>query len=256
MFRGISFGILAIPALVLSVSATAQSTGSIRGTVTDATGSAIANASFSLTETNTQLSRTVVSNNDGIFVFSDLPIGNYTLTVTAAGFSKGSYSGITLVTGHVVDVPVTLSVGAADQQVTVSADSETIQTSTSAVQQSVTEEQIQNLPLNGRNPLQLTTLVPGTVLTTVGTESGQEDNTGLSVNGLRGDTGHLHAGWSHLREPLLRFGADAAQSRCTAGVHHPDCELRFVAWWRGRAGADDNAFRHQCIAWIGMGVSA
>ena len=185
MFRGISFGILAIPALVLSVSATAQSTGSIRGTVTDATGSAIANASFSLTETNTQLSRTVVSNNDGIFVFSDLPIGNYTLTVTAAGFSKGSYSGITLVTGHVVDVPVTLSVGAADQQVTVSADSETIQTSTSAVQQSVTEEQIQNLPLNGRNPLQLTTLVPGTVLTTVGTESGQEDNTGLSVNGLR-----------------------------------------------------------------------
>ena len=183
--RRLSLSVLATPVLILSASAFAQSTGSIRGTVTDGTGSVIANASFSLTDANTQLSRTAVSNSDGIFVFPDLPIGKYTLTVTAPGFSAGTYSGITLVTGHVVDVPVKLSVGAANEQVTVSADSETIQTSTSAVQQSVTEEQIQNLPLNGRNPLQLTTLVPGTVLTTVGTESGQEDNTGLSVNGLR-----------------------------------------------------------------------
>ena len=84
-----------------------------------------------------------------------------------------------------VDVPIKLSVGSTSEQVTVSSDAESIQTTTSTVQQSVTEQQIQNLPLNGRNPLQLTTLVPGTVLTTVGTESGQEDNTGLSVNGLR-----------------------------------------------------------------------
>jgi hypothetical protein len=180
-----SLSVLATPFLTFSVSMFAQSTGSIRGTVTDSTGSIIPNASFSLTETNTQLSRTAASNTDGIFVFPDLPVGNYTLRVTAPGFTSGNYSGLTLVTGHVVDVPVKLLVGSANEQVTVSADTESIQTSTSAVQQSVTEEQIQNLPLNGRNPLQLTTLVPGTVLTTVGTESGQEDNTGLSVNGLR-----------------------------------------------------------------------
>jgi hypothetical protein len=53
------------------------------------------------------------------------------------------------------------------------------------VEQSVTQQQMRDLPLNGRNPLQLTTLTAGTVLTTTGTESGQEDNTGLSVNGLR-----------------------------------------------------------------------
>jgi Carboxypeptidase regulatory-like domain/TonB-dependent Receptor Plug Domain len=183
--RHLYSNLICVLVLVLAVPALAQSTGSIRGTVTDQSGSVVANAASTLTETNTQLSHTAVSNSDGIFVFSDLPIGNYTLTVTASGFTDGVYSGIALVTGHVVDVPVKLSVGSTKEQVTVAADAESIQTTTSTVQQSVTEQQIQNLPLNGRNPLQLTTLVPGTVLTTVGTESGQEDNTGLSVNGLR-----------------------------------------------------------------------
>ena len=183
--RRTALSLLAAPALALAVSAFAQSTGSIRGTVSDSAGSAIPNAACVLTEANTQRSRIGTSNSDGIFVFPDLPIGNYTLRASAPGFNAGSYSGLTLVTGHVVDVPVKLSVGSANEQVTVSADAEAMQTSTSAVQQSVTVEQMQNLPLNGRNPLQLTTLVPGTVLTTVGTESGQEDNTGLSVNGLR-----------------------------------------------------------------------
>jgi hypothetical protein len=140
---------------------------------------------LTLTETNTGLSRTISSNSDGLFVFPDLPIGTYLLKVSASGFTTGEFSGITLVTGHVVDVPVRLLVGGASQEVSVSAEAATIQTATSGVQQSVTVEQIENLPLNGRNPLQLTTLTPGTVLTTVGTESGQEDNTGLSVNGLR-----------------------------------------------------------------------
>lgn len=60
-----------------------------------------------------------------------------------------------------------------------------IQAESSSLQTSVNEKQMQDLPLNGRNALQLTTLTPGTVLTNVGTESGQQDNTGLSVNGLR-----------------------------------------------------------------------
>ena len=180
---------LAVIALILFLnlpsSLFAQSTGSIRGTITDTSGSAVANATSALTETKTHISRIAVSNNDGIFVFPDLPIGDYELKVSAAGFATGEFPGLSLVTGHVIDLPVRLSIGAQTQQITVSSESQAISTTTSAVQQSVTEEQIQNLPLNGRNPLQLTTLTPGTVLTTVGTESGQQDNTGLSVNGLR-----------------------------------------------------------------------
>ena len=67
----------------------AQSTGSIRGTITDQTGSVIPNATSTLTEVNTHLSRSTQANGDGIFVFPDLPIGTYTLNVSAPGFSTG-----------------------------------------------------------------------------------------------------------------------------------------------------------------------
>src|ERR1700759_4689891 len=81
MTRRLYSNVLPMFVLLLSVPLLAQSTGSIRGTVTDQAGSVIANASTTLTETNTQLTRSAQSNSDGIFVFSDLPVGNYTLTV-------------------------------------------------------------------------------------------------------------------------------------------------------------------------------
>ena len=93
--------------------------------------------------------------------------------------------GLTLLTGQVIDLPIAMAVGSQTQQITVSSETQQIETSISTVEQSVTQQQMRDLPLNGRNPLQLTTLTAGTVLTTSGTESGQEDNTGLSVNGLR-----------------------------------------------------------------------
>ena len=176
-------------AVLLSVGAApytrAQSTGSIRGTVTDPTGAAIDDAKVSVTETNTDITRSVASNNLGIFVFPDLPIGSYSLKIGAKGFQTQNRTDLQLLTGQTIDLAVGLVLGSPSEQVTVTSETQQIQTSTSAVEQSVTQEQMRDLPLNGRNPLQLTTLTAGTVLTTTGTESGQEDNTGLSVNGLR-----------------------------------------------------------------------
>ncbi len=163
----------------------AQSTGSIRGTVTDPSGAAIAKASVTATATDTGVSREESSNDSGLFVFPDLPIGVYSLKVAATGFETQNRPGLTLITGQVIDLPITMAVGAQTQQVTVTSETQQIETDASAVEQSVTQQQMRDLPLNGRNPLQLTTLTAGTVLTTTGTESGQEDNTGLSVNGLR-----------------------------------------------------------------------
>jgi hypothetical protein len=163
----------------------AQSTGSIRGTVNDPSGAAIANAAVTLTDTGTGLSRDTVTNESGIFVYPDLPIGTYTLKIAAAGFKTENRPDLTLLTGQVIDLPIAMAVGSQTQQITVSSETQQIETSISTVEQSVTQQQMRDLPLNGRNPLQLTTLTAGTVLTTVGTESGQEDNTGLSVNGLR-----------------------------------------------------------------------
>src|SRR5580658_3357609 len=178
-----SFAVLL--ALGAASRAFAQSTGSIRGTVSDPSGAAIANAAVTVTDTGSGINRDTRTNESGIFVFPDLPIGNYKLKISAAGFETQNRPDLTLLTGQVMDLPIALTVGAQTQQVTVTSETQQIETSISTVEQSVSQQQMRDLPLNGRNPLQLTTLTAGTVLTTTGTESGQEDNTGLSVNGLR-----------------------------------------------------------------------
>jgi len=162
-----------------------QSTGTIRGTVTDPSGAAIANAKVSATESGTAVKRDTASNESGIFVFPDLPIGTYSLKITASGFATQNRPNLQLLTGQTMDLTIQLAVGSQSTEITVTSDTQQIETSTSTVAQSVSQQQMRDLPLNGRNPLQLTTLTAGTVLTTTGTESGQEDNTGLSVNGLR-----------------------------------------------------------------------
>lgn len=176
-------------AVLLSLGAasrtSAQSTGVIRGTVVDPSGAAITHASVTATETNTNVSREAATNDSGIFVFPDLAIGTYALKITASGFETQNRPGLALITGQTIDLPITMAVGAQTQQVTVTSETQQIQTSTSAVEQSVTQQQMHDLPLNGRNPLQLTTLMAGAVITTVGTENTQQDNPGLSVNGLR-----------------------------------------------------------------------
>jgi len=163
----------------------AQSVGSIRGTVTDQTGGVIAKATVMATETSTNISRSAATNETGIFVFPDLPIGNYTLKISAAGFKTENRPALQLITGQVMDLTIGMTVGSQTQEVTVTSDTQQIQTATSSVAQSVTEQQMRDLPLNGRNPLQLTALTAGAVLNTTGTEVGQQDNTGLMVNGLR-----------------------------------------------------------------------
>ncbi len=163
----------------------AQAAGRIGGTVVDSTGAVVPGASVECKNNQTGLSRTVETNQDGIFEFPDLPIGEYQLAVTKQGFQTEKRQQVPLVTGQTVDIKVTMQLGNVNQTIEVTAEVPLIQSASSSIQQSVTEKQMQDLPLNGRNALQLTTLAPGTVLTNVGTESGQQDNTGLSVNGLR-----------------------------------------------------------------------
>jgi hypothetical protein len=163
----------------------AQSTGTIRGTVADNTGASIPNATITITSSATGLTRTLESNGTGAFVFADLPIGTYRVVITKAGFETQKRPETNLLTGQTLALDIALMVGSESQTVEVVANTETVQTTTSEVAVSVDEKQIQDLPLNSRNPLQLTQLTPGAALTTVGTESGQQDNVGLTVNGLR-----------------------------------------------------------------------
>ncbi|HEX4230415.1 MAG TPA: carboxypeptidase regulatory-like domain-containing protein [Bryobacteraceae bacterium] len=168
-----------------SLSILAQSTGRISGTIVDPSGSVVAKAAVTCTNSQTGLTRDTETNQDGIFVFPDVPIGTYTVTATAQGFQTVRRENISLLTGQSLELKFSLSIGATSQTVQVTSGAPLVQTDSSSVQASVNQKQMQDLPLNGRNALQLTTLTPGTVLTNVGTESGQQDNTGLSVNGLR-----------------------------------------------------------------------
>ncbi|MBV8549801.1 MAG: TonB-dependent receptor [Acidobacteriaceae bacterium] len=162
-----------------------QSTGRIAGTVADPTGAVIPLATVVSINSQTGETRTTQTNQQGIFALPDLPIGNYTLAANAPGFETQRREGVSLLTGQALEVNFSLPVGNASQTVEVSESAPLVQTDSSSIQTSVNQKQMQDLPLNGRNALQLTTLTPGTVLTNVGTESGQQDNTGLSVNGLR-----------------------------------------------------------------------
>ena len=174
---GISFG--------LTNHLHAQSTGSIRGTITDASGANVPGATVSAANTETGLKRTLQTNESGLYVFTDLPIGPYTVDVERTGFATQRLTGSDLLTGQTLELNVVLAVGASSETVEVNTAVDDIRSATSEVATSVDVQQIEDLPLNGRNVLQLTTLTPGAVLTNTGTENGQQDNTGLTVNGLR-----------------------------------------------------------------------
>jgi hypothetical protein len=175
---------LFFPAL-FATSGFAQAIGSIRGTVVDNTSALIPAAQVTLTSTGTGVTRTATTNQTGIFVFPDVPIGGYDLQISKSGFRTEQRKGLTLLTGQVIDLQLPLTAGAANQSVDVVATTALIETGSSAVTTTIDRTEIGNLPLNGRNPLTLTTLTPGAALTATGTESGQQDNTGLVVNGLR-----------------------------------------------------------------------
>src|SRR5579883_2960212 len=162
----------------------AQATGRIGGTVLDSSNSVVVGAQVVCTNQSTGLARTATSNQVGVFEFPDLPIGRYQVDITMQGFQPARTE-VVLLTGQVVELSLALKVGDMTQAVSVVAEAPLVQSEASSVQTSVTETQMKDLPLNGRNPLQLTTLTPGTAITDVGTESGQQDNRGLTVNGLR-----------------------------------------------------------------------
>jgi len=129
----------------------AQSTGIIRGTVTDPSRAAIASAAVTATETSTTISRSAASNHSGIFVFPDLPIGTYSLKIGAPGFKTQDRPALQLLTRQVIDLPIAMAVGSQTQEITVNSETPQIETSTSTVEQSVSQKQMRDLPLNGLN---------------------------------------------------------------------------------------------------------
>ncbi|HVS62696.1 MAG TPA: carboxypeptidase-like regulatory domain-containing protein [Thermoanaerobaculia bacterium] len=145
----------------LAVPAIAQQTGSIRGRLADETGGTVVGAKITVINEQTGLTRETVSNSVGRFSVGDLPVGNYTVSVEKDGFSTAVVTDIPLNVADVREVNLTLEVGAITDEITTVASAVLVQTVGGEVSGLIDGEQIRELPLNGRNFLQLTLLMPG-----------------------------------------------------------------------------------------------
>ena len=161
LFRGAA--ILAF-LLVLSASGVkAQNTAGVHGLVTDPSGATVPNAKVTITNVGTNIARSVITGSDGNYVFALLPVGTYSVSVQATGFKGFQAPNITLAAGDDARVDASMQVGALGQSVVVeAANTPVLQTTSSTVSSVITPTATQDLPLNGRNFINLVQLSPGT----------------------------------------------------------------------------------------------
>ena len=151
------------PLLLVSLCWTAQAqdpVGVLEGQIKDASGATINAAEVAATNRQTGFSLKLRSANDGLFLFSSLPAGEYDLRVSAAGFAAFTASNIRIDIGRTVRVPVKLEVAAGHSDVTVVATGASVDLG-SALGDVVSSHEAEDLPLNGRNFTQLGLLQSG-----------------------------------------------------------------------------------------------
>jgi hypothetical protein len=158
------FAVVLIGLLALIPHASAQVVGgTISGTVTDATGAVVPNAQVLVHNDETGNERRLASGPDGRYAAPSVPVGTYTVTVKADGFSDQTRTGIPLSIGQSQGVNITLSLAGVAQTVTVEDHPPVVNLSTQQTAGLVDERQVKELPLNGRSYDQLITLNPATV---------------------------------------------------------------------------------------------
>ena len=157
-----------------------SSTSRITGTVNDINGSAIEGATVTLTNEATGVTFTQVTTTDGVYAFTSLTAGRYTIAVEQSGFKKTVQTGNVLEVSTPLNVDLVLEIGGVNEVVTVVSDRETVQTNTATLGNVVDQRTIENLPLNGRNPLNLILQEPGIVQRSQGSAG-----SGVHINGSR-----------------------------------------------------------------------
>ena len=178
---------------LIGTAAAQEITGQIRGTVTDSSGAVVPNATVVVTNTDrNQVVRTVQTNSTGDYVAPLLPVGRYSVTVTASGFKKFVTNEIALNVSDRLLVDASLQTGGAGETVNVEAAPIAVNLQNSSVEGLITGVQVRELPLNNRNYEQLITLQPGVTSNAadqiyVGTTnpSGQVNIVSFAINGNR-----------------------------------------------------------------------
>jgi hypothetical protein len=176
---------ISILTLVFLTLAWAQSTAVISGTVEDSTGGLIPGAAVTAIQQQTDQHFDAVSDSQGRFSFPRLPVGNYKVQVTRTGFRRFESEAIRLDADQTRQANVVMQVGEASESVQVSGAIALVETIGGVLRETVDEKRISELPLNGRNPLDLQLLVPGSV-PGIAANSSLGENGAVSINGARG----------------------------------------------------------------------
>ncbi len=163
-------------------------TGQIAGYIRDASQAVVTGALVTVTNEGNATQRQTATNANGYYVVPNLPVGTYSVSAESAGFKKTVQSGIVLDSAARLNIDLTLTVGAVTESVQVSAVSAQVQTETATVGRVVDTKQIQDLTLNGRNPIYLALLKPGVAGGGIGTfDPDSVSNGGFNINGSRPD---------------------------------------------------------------------
>ena len=193
VFMSVAFPWMVFVAMT-SIAAMAQTSGvtaDLAGTVFDQTGAVLPGVMITVTGNSTGLTRTVVSEEKGLFLVQNLPSGTYTVKAEFSGFTTVTLTSVTVTLGQRVNLPIRMSVGSVAETVTVTEESTpVVETSKTEVSSLVNERAINDMPINIRNPLQFILTTPGTTTqrTTTGSNysfgGGRARNNSSNIDGV------------------------------------------------------------------------
>jgi Carboxypeptidase regulatory-like domain len=166
-------------------------TGSIQGTIADATGAVIQNASVTVTNIATQVKKVAVTGGNGLYSFPNMDIGTYTLEVSVQGFEHYAQSNIVLEVGSSIAINVGMTVGRTDQKIEVQSSGLALQTEDASFKQTIDQQTVTEMPLNGRQMTGLITLSGGSTSAPAGDFTGSKYSyaaVSVSIAGGGGNT--------------------------------------------------------------------
>jgi hypothetical protein len=193
LLQALSFTLLVVLGLLGVPTLLAQTTSTIQGTVTDKQGLTVSGAELRLSGDTIGTTRTTTSDSSGAYSFLNLPAGLYTLSVSHAGFSTHSFENLDVTLNRTLTFNVPLEVGRVDEVVKVSADLPLLETNASSTGSTILPQDIGNMPINGRDYLDLLQLVPGVAIyrqADVNSDNAtpilgeRANNTGFLIDGL------------------------------------------------------------------------
>lgn len=175
--------------LLLATSLAAQVvTGAIVGQVRDQSGAVVRGAHVVATNQDTGITQDTTSDSDGLYSFHELPVGTYFIEISDAGFKTIKKGPVSLSSTQQVEANASLSPGATQETIVVTAEEQLLQTQESSVKSQVSQTQVENLPLNGRNPAALVLLGPSV---SIALQASTGSSLGYTFNGQNQNGGSL-----------------------------------------------------------------